>query len=74
VGVDCLVGTYHIEGHNFTIGLLDLAEPGDEVPETRLGDNVVGRKYAHAVELRGGVGVRRKVTANDLVFLETTCW
>ena len=41
-----------------------------EVPESRLGDDLVRRKDAHAVDLGGGLMLRGQVTANDLVFVE----
>lgn len=41
-----------------------------EVPETRLGNDLVGRKYTHAVDLGGGLMFGRKMAADDLVFLE----
>ena len=62
-----------VQGDDLAIRLLDLAELGKEVPETRLGDDLVGRKDTHAVELRRGVGVRGQKTPNDLVFLQATC-
>ena len=41
-----------------------------EVPETRLGDDLIGRKNAHAVDLGGGLILGGEVTADDLVFVE----
>ena len=41
-----------------------------EVPESRLRDNLVGRKDAHTVDLGGGLRLRGEVAADDLVFLE----
>lgn len=64
---------YLIQRDDFAIGLLDFSQLGEKVPEPRLGDNVVGRKDAHAVQLRGRVAIGRQVTANDLVFVEACC-
>jgi hypothetical protein len=51
------VCTHLVYGDDLTVGLLDLAELAKEVPEPRLGDNLVGRKDAHAVDLGGRVGI-----------------
>lgn len=64
--------THQAHRYDLTVGLLDLAELAKEVPESRLGHNIVGRKDAHTVELGGRVGLRGQVTADDLVFLKTT--
>jgi len=61
-----------VEGDNFTVGFLDLAELHQEIPESRLCDDGVGCKNAHAVELRSWVGVSWQMTANDLVFCKAT--
>ena len=41
-----------------------------EVPETRLRNDFVGREDAHAVDLGGGLMLRWQVTADDLVLVE----
>lgn len=41
-----------------------------EVPEPRLGNDLVRRKDPHAVDLGGGLRLGGQVAANDLVFLE----
>jgi hypothetical protein len=66
--------TYLVQSDNLAIRLLDLAQLGQEVPEARLGNYLIWRKNAHAVELGGWVGVRGEEAANDLVFLQATCW
>ena len=63
--------TYHVEADDLTVGLLDLTELGQEVPEPRLSDDGVGRKDAHAVQLGRGVGLGGQVTPDNLVLLET---
>lgn len=63
-----------VQGNDLTVGLLDLAELGEEVPETALGDNRVGGEDTHAVELRGGLRVSGQMAPNDLVLLQATCW
>ena len=66
------IGSTHlVQADDLTVGLLDLAELGKEVPESALGNDIVWSKDAHAVELWGRVGITWKVTANDLVFLES---
>jgi hypothetical protein len=64
--------THLVQGDDLAVRLLDLAELAEEVPEPRLGDNIVGRKNAHAVDLGGGVGLAGEVAADDLVFLEAS--
>lgn len=59
--------THLVQADDLTVGLLDLAQLGEEVPETRLGDDIVWCKDTHAVELWGWVGVTWEMTANDLV-------
>lgn len=66
------IGKYLVEGDDLAVCLLDLPQLGEEVPETRLGHNIVGGKDAHAVKLRGGVGLTGEETANDLVLLKAT--
>jgi hypothetical protein len=61
-----------VEGNDLAVGLLDLLELHQEVPEARLGNDLVGGKDSHAVELGGGVGLAREVAPNDLVLLKTT--
>lgn len=65
--------THLVQRDDLTVRLLDLAELAEEVPEPRLGDNVVGRKNTHTVDLGGRVGLAGEVAADDLVFLEASC-
>lgn len=67
-----VIGTYHVETDDLSVGLLDLAELHQEVPESRLSDNIVGSEDAHAVQLRGGVGLGGQVAPNDLVLIKTS--
>ena len=67
-----MLGAYHVEADDLTVGLLDLLQLHEEVPEAGLGDDIVGGKDAHAVQLGGGVGLGGQVAANDLVLLKTT--
>jgi hypothetical protein len=62
-----------VQGDDLAVGLLDLAELHQEVPEAGLGNDGVGCEYTHAVELWGRVGLGRQVAPNDLVFCEATC-
>jgi hypothetical protein len=61
-----------VDGNNLTGGLLDLLELGQEVPESRLGDNLVGGENSHSVELLLGSSLGRQLSANNLVFVEST--
>lgn len=65
------IETYHVEADDLTVGLLDLTELGQEVPEPRLGDDGVRREDAHAVQLGRGVGLGGQMTPDDLVLGET---
>ena len=60
-----------LAGKNLTGGGLHLAHLGQEVPETRLGDDLVRSEDAHAVDLLlslvGGVAL----TADNLIFLHS---
>lgn len=63
-----------VKADDLTVGLLDLPQAGEEVPETALSNNRVGRKDAHTVELGGRLSLGGQMAANDLVFLQATCW
>jgi len=63
-----------VQADDLTVGLLDLPQTGEEVPETALSNNRVGRKDAHTVELGSRLGVSGQMAPNDLVFLQATCW
>lgn len=65
------VPTYHVQGNDLAVRLLELTELSHEVPETRLGHNGVGRKDAHAVQLGRGVRLVGQVTPDDLVLSKT---
>ena len=41
-----------------------------EVPETRLGDDLVGREDAHTVDFWSGLRLSGEMATDDLVFLE----
>lgn len=65
-------GTYDVEGNDLSVGLLDLAELHQEVPEAGLGNHSVWRKNAHAVQLWRWVCLGWQMAANDLILCETT--
>ena len=46
------LSTYHVQANDLTVGLLQLAELGHEVPEAGLGDNSVGRENPHYEHIR----------------------
>ena len=58
-----------VKADDLTVGLLDLPQAGEEVPETALSNNRVGRKNAHTVELGSRLRLGGQMTANDLVFV-----
>jgi hypothetical protein len=62
-----------VEGNDLAVGLLDLAELHQEIPESGFGDHIIGSEDAHAVEFGGRVRLGRQMAADDLVFLETAC-
>lgn len=64
--------TYLVQADNLTVGLLDLLQLHQEVPEAGLGDNLIGGEDAHAVQLRGGVSLGGQVAPDDLVFQKAT--
>jgi hypothetical protein len=45
------ISTHDVDGNNLSVGLLDLLQLTEVVPETRLGDNIVGRKDSHAARV-----------------------
>lgn len=61
-----------VQRDDLAVGLLDLSQLHEEVPEAGLGDHGVGSEDSHAVQLRGRVGIRGQVAPDDLVFLKTT--
>ena len=63
---------YLVEWDNLAIRLLDLSQLSEEIPESWLGDNIIGSEDAHPVELGGRVGLAGQMAPDDLVFLETT--
>lgn len=68
----CHRGTHLVDGDDLTGRLLDLAELAKEVPEPRLGHDLVGRKNAHAVDLGGGVDLCGQMAPDNLVFREAS--
>jgi len=63
VGLDDLVAGKDLTGH-----ALDPAELAEEVPETGLGNDLVGSEDAHAVDLLVLLSDGVALAANDLVF------
>jgi hypothetical protein len=61
-----------LDADNLTGSLLDLSETAQEVPETGLGDGLVGREDGHAVQGRRGVSLCGQMAPDDLEFLKTT--
>jgi len=61
-----------IEGNNLAVGLLDLAQLHEEVPESGFGDHLVRCEDPHPVQFWCRVAFGRQVAADDLVFVEAT--
>lgn len=68
-----LSAVYLVHGNDLAVGLLDLAELLQKVPEAGLGDNSVGSKDAHTVELRVRLLVRGELATNHLNY-HTDCF
>lgn len=64
---------YLVDGNNFSIGLLDLPQLHQEIPEPRFSNDHIRSKNPHAVELWCWVCVCWEMAANDLVLLESAC-
>ena len=60
-----------MEGDNLSVGLLDLLQLSEVVPESGLGDNVVGRKDSHSVELGSLLLLRGELSSDDGVLGES---
>lgn len=56
-----------VDGEDVTSGLLHLVKLVEEVPETGLGDDLIGGEDPHAVDRRGGVGLSGGPAADDVV-------
>ena len=65
--VGCIGLTYLVQAHNLTVRLLDLPQLGKEVPEARLGYDIVGCEDAHAVEFWCFIVRAGKMAPNDLI-------
>lgn len=63
-------GNYLVDGNDLTVDLLDLLQLAQEVPEARLGNDLVRGEDAHAVQLGGGLLLGRELAANDLILVE----
>lgn len=59
--------TYDIEANKFSCSFLDLAKFAQEIPEARLGNDIIWRKDAHAVELGLWLLLGWQLAANNLV-------
>jgi hypothetical protein len=52
--------TYGVDGDDLSVGLLDLVELSEEVPESGLGDDLVRGEDPHSEELQQRETARRK--------------
>jgi hypothetical protein len=55
-----------VDGDDLTSSLLDLAKLLEEIPEARLGNNIVGSEESHAEELGNGFLLRWELAADNL--------
>jgi len=53
------------------LGSSILSDEPQEIPESRLGHDFIGREDAHAVYLGIGLTLRGEMTTDDLIFDET---
>lgn len=60
-----------MNGDNLSVGLLDLLELTQKVPESGLGDDLVGCKDPHPVELGSRLLLGRELAAENGVLGET---
>jgi hypothetical protein len=58
--------SYQVDRDDLTSSLLDLAELLEEIPETRLGNDIVGSEESHSEELGDGFLLGRELTADHL--------
>lgn len=63
--------TYHVDADDLAVGLLDLAELHQEVPESRSSNHHIGSEHPHAVQLGGGIGLGGQMAPDHLEFVET---
>jgi hypothetical protein len=61
---------YLIDANDLTVNLLDLLQLAQEVPETGLGNDLIGSKEAHTEELRGRLLLGGKVATDNLVLVK----
>ena len=59
-----------LDADNFTSGLLELAQLTQEIPEPRLGNNMVRCKNPHSVERRIRFLLRSELAPDDFVFFQ----
>ena len=60
-----LEGAYLLALDDLALGLLDATQHGGEVPEARLGDDVVACEDLHLVEAGAGVALGGQLAADD---------
>lgn len=59
-----------VDSNYLSVGLFDLLQLSQEIPEPRFGDDIIGREDTHAVNLGIWLVLRREVAADDLIFSE----
>merc|ERR1719206_1305962 len=59
-------------GHDLSSSLLELPELPQEIPETRLGNNLVSCKDSHPVKRSDGLALCGEFPADDTVFFKCT--
>jgi hypothetical protein len=59
-----------ITSHQYTVLGNNISCAPQEIPESRLGNDLIGREDAHAVYLRIGLILRGEVATDDLIFGE----
>lgn len=61
-----------VDADDFPVRLLNTTQTSEKVPETRLGNYLVGCKNAHAVELGLRMSLAGQMASNDLVLVDAT--
>ena len=67
----CPSETYLVNTEDLASSLLHLVVNRQEVPETRLGLNLILGKDAHAEDGGSGVSLSGLLATNDLIFVDT---
>lgn len=65
------ISTYNVEGDNLAVRLLNFPQLHQKVPEPGLRNDIVWRKYPHAIEFGSRIRLGGQMAANDLILRKT---